>query len=149
MHRPSQLDKMESEFTKWIQFLSSFLNNVIKRGSYPHCKSTNFCCFFVHYTFLFEGGEYAWGDQAWYWETFSLLLNGIFLCDQTRIKWYCSWWSAWQSSLFDPYTCTCVVIFTRVFICSGIFGVRSAHGYRHLKTESARSVIHVAVNSFP
>ncbi|XP_076082498.1 gamma-tubulin complex component 5-like [Mytilus galloprovincialis] len=33
---------METEFSRCIQFLSSFLNNVIKRGSFPHLESLAF-----------------------------------------------------------------------------------------------------------
>ena len=33
-----QLNDLESEFFRCIHFLSSFLSNCIKRGSFPHCK---------------------------------------------------------------------------------------------------------------
>ena len=32
------IEGMEIEFSRCILFLSTFLNNVIKRGSFPHCK---------------------------------------------------------------------------------------------------------------
>ena len=33
------LTDMEVEFSRCIQFLASFLNNIIKRGSFPHGTS--------------------------------------------------------------------------------------------------------------
>ncbi|KAL8591500.1 hypothetical protein ACOMHN_000515 [Nucella lapillus] len=33
---------MEVEFSRCIQFLSSFLNNIIKRGSFPHVEPLAF-----------------------------------------------------------------------------------------------------------
>ena len=84
MRRPSQLEKMESEFTKWIQFLSSFLNNVIKRGSYPHCKSNNFVLSYILQFFI--GEKYARGVVTWHYGIYSSFRNIFYSCDQTRIK---------------------------------------------------------------
>ncbi|KAL3889915.1 hypothetical protein ACJMK2_002233 [Sinanodonta woodiana] len=36
------IQDMESEFTRCIQFLASFLSNIIKRGSFPHLESLAF-----------------------------------------------------------------------------------------------------------
>lgn len=36
------IEDMETEFSRCIQFLASFLNNVIKRGSFPHLESLAF-----------------------------------------------------------------------------------------------------------
>ncbi|KAL5014094.1 hypothetical protein ScPMuIL_008364 [Solemya velum] len=36
------ISDMETEFSRCVQFLSSFLNNIIKRGSFPHLESLAF-----------------------------------------------------------------------------------------------------------
>ena len=43
-----QIEDTETEFSRCIQFLSSFLQSVIQRGSFPHCKLFLKICLLCH-----------------------------------------------------------------------------------------------------